>query len=113
MKYVFVVLLFLTLTSCESYTYIKTNVKGVVTSKDTIPEHTKFEYHYGYSLMSGKFCWHWGNNHHDTEYVTNIRVENTDITQGKTNKNIGDSIDLIKTKVIEKDKLLDIRYSVR
>lgn len=40
----------------------------IVKSKHFKKSENKYEYHYGYSFMSGKYCWHWGMNHHPAEY---------------------------------------------
>lgn len=115
MKYKLLLLFgLLSLTSCEKIDYKKSNTIGVVVEKDSIPAQDKYEYYYGYSMMDGKFCWHWGMNHHDSEYSTTINVDTTSCTIGhRNNYKIGDTIQMVRTLVIrDKDKkILDIRYS--
>jgi hypothetical protein len=104
----------LILTSCEKIYYKDLNVTGIVVEKNYIPAKDKYEYHYGYSIMKSKFCWHWGMNHHNSEYSTKINVDKTTYTIGyKNNYKIGDTIKIIKTlKIRDKDKkILDVSYS--
>lgn len=115
MKYKLLFLLgLLSLTSCEKMDYKHSNVTGVVTEKDYIPAYDKYEYHYGYSIMKGQFCWHWGMNHHNAKYSTTINVDTTTYISGYRNDyEIGDTIQMVKTLVIrDKDKkIIDVRYS--
>lgn len=115
MKYKLLFLLVLLgLTSCEKMDYKNSNTIGVVVEKDYIPAYDKYEYHYGYSIMKGEFCWHWGMNHHDAKYTTTINVDTTTYTSGYRNDyKIGDTIKMIKTLTIrDKDKkIVDVSYS--
>lgn len=115
MKYKLLFLLgLLILTSCEKMDYKHSNVTGVVTEKDYIPAYDKYEYHYGYSIMKGQFCWHWGMNHHNAKYSTTINVDTTTYISGYRNDyEIGDTIQMVKTLTIrDKDrKIVDVRYS--
>jgi hypothetical protein len=105
-------LITLLLTSCQNFTYKDTIVKGVITYKDSTAAYDKYEYHYGWSAWKGSFCWHWGNKHHAAQYTTKIKVERTEIVIGQTNYNVGDTIQVIKTLVIDdKKKVVDTRYS--
>jgi hypothetical protein len=114
MKYIYFLLITLLLTSCERSTYKHSNVKGVITSKDSTESYSKYEYHYGYSAWRGKFCWHWGNKHHAAQYTTKFVVEADTITIGQTNYKVHDTIQVIKTLVInEEKKVVDTRYSIK
>jgi len=102
----------ITLTSCESFTYKDQIVKGVVTFKDSTEAYDKFTYHYGWSTWKGRFCWHWGNEHHSATYTTKVKVENTEIEIGQTKSKVNDTIQVIKTLVFDHNKkLVDTRYS--
>lgn len=57
-----ILLLLLSLTACQNFTYKDTPVKGVITYKDSTKAYDKYEYHYGYSAWKGSFCWHWAIN---------------------------------------------------
>jgi hypothetical protein len=107
-----ILLLLLTLTACQNFTYKDSIVEGVITYKDSTEAYDKFEYYYGYSMMKGSYCWHWGNKHHAAEYTTKFFVDTDTITIGQSNYNVGDTIQVIKTSVFdEKKKLVDTRYS--
>lgn len=109
-----ILLLLLSLTACQNFTYKDTPVKGVITYKDSIEAYDKYEYHYGYSAWKGSFCWHWGSNHHAAQYTSKFVVEKDTITIGQTNHKVGDTIQVIKTLVInEKKKVIDTRYSIK
>ena len=112
MRKLILLLITLSLTSCQNFTYKDSIVKGVITYKDSTEAYSKYEYHYGYSAWSGKFCWHWGNKHHAAQYTTKFLVEKDTITIGQTNHKVGDTIQVIKTLVLDdKKKLVDTRYS--
>ena len=109
-----ILLLLLSLTACQNFTYKDTEVKGVITYKDSVEAYDKYEYHYGYSAWKGGFCWHWGNKHHAAQYTTEFVVEKDTITIGQTNHKVGDTIQVIKTSVFDdKKKLVDTRYSAK
>lgn len=111
MNKILILLLIITLTSCERYTYKDSIIKGVVTYKDSTEAYNKYEYHYGYSAWKGKFCWHWGNKHHSAHYTTKVEVENSEIEIGKTNYKVGDTMQVIKELVLDKNKkIVDTRY---
>jgi hypothetical protein len=65
MKYL-ILLIAIVFTSCEFHPqpegYI--NGKPYYTSTNCVKSHTqlKWEYYWGYSILRGKYCWHWGNN---------------------------------------------------
>ncbi len=116
---VFLLILLLSLVSCDKVITKQTNVKGVITEKYHKDAEDKFEYFYGYSMMKGGFCFHWGINHHEEEFSTTIVVNDyrevngySDIYQ-KYDK--GDSINMIQQiRIREKDKkILDTLYSIR
>lgn len=115
MKYKLLFLLVLLgLTSCEKMDYKNSNTIGVVVEKDSIPAQDKYEYYYGYSMMEGKFCYHYGMNHYDARYTTTINVDTTTYISGyRNNYKIGDTIQMVKTLTIrDKDKkIVDVRYS--
>lgn len=114
MKYIYLLLILLSLASCQNYTYKNSTVKGVITYKDSIKAYSKFEYHYGWSAWKGKFCWHWGNNHHSAKYTTKFNVDKTTITIGQTNHKVNDTIQVIKTLVLDENKkIVDTRYSLK
>lgn len=105
MKYILIILSLLFI-SCERYSTSFSDVNGYIKSKDSVPAYSKFEYHYVWSMLKGKFCWYWGNNHHSAKYSTSISVEgkqidfeSKEIFYYKTN----DSIKMLK-KVNIRDK---------
>jgi hypothetical protein len=111
-KILLVLLLMITITSCERYTYKDQIFKGVVTSKDSTEAYSKYEYHYGWSAWRGKFCWHWGNKHHSATYTTKVNVDGYEIEIGKNNYKVNDTIQVVKTLVFDPNKnLVDTRYS--
>ena len=115
MKYIYFLLItLLLLTSCQRATYKDSTVNGVITYKDSTKAYDKFGYHYGWSAWKGKFCWHWGNKHHAAQYTTKFLVETDTITIGQTNHNVGDTIQVIKTLVLDENKkIVDTRYSIK
>ena len=114
MKYIYFLIITLLLTSCQNFIYKDSIVNGVITYKDSTKAYDKFGYHYGWSAWKGKFCWHWGNKHHSAKYTTKIKVENTEIVIGQTNHKVQDTIQVIKTLVLdEKKKIVDTRYSIK
>lgn len=65
MKYLLILLL-LVITGCDipiKPDYVK-NGKEYIITKPCVKSHveSKYEYHYGYNMMEGKFNWHWGLN---------------------------------------------------
>jgi hypothetical protein len=112
MRKLILLLITLSLTSCQKFTYKDSIVKGVITYKDSTEAYDKYEYHYGWSAWKGSFCWHWGNKHHAAQYTTKFVVEADTITIGQTNHKVGDTIQVIKTLVIDEEKkVVDTRYS--
>ena len=65
MKYLFI-LLFFVITSCDMVVKPDLVVGGKEYVVSTVcgKSHTeiRYEYHYGYNFMDGKYNWHWGNN---------------------------------------------------
>lgn len=65
MKYLFILLL-IVITGCDIAVKpdLVVNGKEYVYRTVCVKSHseTKWEYHYGYNFMDGKFNWHWGNN---------------------------------------------------
>lgn len=63
-RFLFAIILILFFNSCEIKPEFYKNGKGYYTRERCLQYKTEtvFEYHYGYSIMRGKFCWHWGNN---------------------------------------------------
>lgn len=118
MKYFLLIFAVLFL-SCEKYHQVETPVKGVVISRNYTEAYDKYEYHYGYSVWKGKFCYHYGNNHHDAEYSTEIAVDMTIQEYGSRSvyeqTAEGDTIAMIRTTSIrDKDNvIIDIDYRIR
>lgn len=80
MKYLFI-LLMIVITGCEIVVKPDLVVGGkeYVYRTVCVESHseTKWEYHYGYNFMDGKFNWHWGNNTTticDKEIVDTVEV---------------------------------------
>lgn len=114
MKYIYFLIITLLITSCQRATYKDSTINGVITYKDSTEAYSKYEYHYGYSAWRGKFCLHWGNKHHSAQHTTKICVEADTITIGQTNHKVGDTIQVIKTLVIDENKkIIDTRYSTK
>lgn len=115
MKYLILVISLLLL-SCEKTYEVSKNVTGIVTSKEYEAPKYVMEYHYGYSFIDGKYCYHFGSNHHSERFTTtvvikdNISISNSSHTYHKYDK--GDTITMIETlRFREKDKkLLDTYY---
>ena len=116
---ILLLILLLSLISCDKIITKQSNVKGVITEKYHKDAEDKFEYFYGYSMMKGGFCFHWGINHYNEEFSTTIVVNNykeinrySDIYQ---KYNEGDSISMIQQiRIREKDKkVLDTIYIIK
>jgi hypothetical protein len=80
MKYLFI-LLFFVLTSCDMVVKPDLVIDGkeYVFRTSCVKSHveSKYEYHYGYNMMSGKFDWHWGLNNNticDSTAVDTVEV---------------------------------------
>lgn len=64
MKKTLLIALTLTLFSCQKEPEFYINGVPYYTWKSCAEyeKTTNFEYHYGYSVLRGRWCWHWGNN---------------------------------------------------
>lgn len=62
MKYLWILFIMaIGFTSCEKYETSDIQMtKGKFLEKDYTPAKTEYKYHYGYSIMRGKFCYHYG-----------------------------------------------------
>lgn len=115
MKY-FLIILSLFLLSCERYYETRTSVNGVVTSKEYEEAKDVMEYHYGWSMMRGEFCYHFGLNHHDEKFKTTVvtkgdtSVSNSKEIYNKYNEN--DTITMVEVRHFRENdkKLLSTSY---
>lgn len=88
------------LSSCVKITHSDDmTYKSKIFDKSYIPEKTEWKYHYGYSLMKGKICWHYGQVTTNEKYYVKFKfldkvLERDD--QGLYNR---DSITIIYYKV--------------
>ena len=76
-KYLWILLL---LTSCMNVSYKDGNSKQLpIVEKKFIPSHTEITYHYGYSIMKGKYCMHWGPEEINEKYFLYYMLDNDSI----------------------------------
>jgi hypothetical protein len=97
-------ILLLFLISCIDIKYEnKEPIKIQIIKKEIITAHSEFTYHYGYSVMKGKFCLHYGEENIPTKYVLQYLLNNDTIYE---------NIDSLKyTQINIKDTiLLNIKY---
>lgn len=84
MKYLFI-LLFLVITGCDvpvKPDYVRDGKEYIFTNP-CVKSHveSKYEYHYGYNMMEGKFNWHWGLN--NTTICDSTTIDTVEINLGK------------------------------
>ena len=119
MNKIYLLLTILILASCTKIEFVEENVKGVVSKKEFKPAEDVYEYYYGFSILSGDFCYHYGLNHHDEEYSTIVCVAKRDIKSYQVdiyNKyNLADSVSMVKiTQLNAKTKeVLNISYDIK
>lgn len=61
MKKIIILFLLVSLTSC--YKIVESDpivVKSTILNKQHEDEKTEYSYHYGFSMIKGNFCWHYG-----------------------------------------------------
>lgn len=115
MKYL-ILAISLLFVSCEKSYEVSKKVSGVITLKRHEDAKNVMEYHYGYSFIDGKYCYHFGSNHHPEKFTTIATVKNTNSITNSSEIYMryeeGDTISMIETlRFREKDKkLLDTYY---
>ena len=116
MKYILIILSLFLFASCDRYHEKVSNVNGYIAEKDFKEAYSKFEYHYGWSMMKGEFCWHWGNNNHSAKYSTTIVVEKRKINltskQTFDSYQVNDSVKMTRhIRIRDKDStVIDTTY---
>ena len=105
--------------SCQSYVYRTDIVDGIVSYRDYKEAKDVFEYHYGYSIMKGRYCYHWCTNHHDAEYITKIILGRNyviDESENVYNKfKEGDTLEIKRIIRFDKEskKIIDTTYKTK
>jgi phosphate/sulfate permease len=109
-------ILIIFLSSCIDIKYEnKEPIKIQIINKKIITAHSELTYHYGYSVIKGKFCFHYGEENIPTKYIINYIINNDTISENIDSLkymqiNIKDSIFLnIKYKYVD-NKLTDTIY---
>ena len=91
--------------SCVKITYSDNiTITGGVISKNYTQETNVMKYHYGYSVMRSKWCWHFGNVNTPESYIVNIRFLDDTITRDDKNLYNRDSL-LITYRKVYKDSV--------
>jgi hypothetical protein len=77
MKYLIIVLVAIFMNSCDLKVRPDFTKDGqdYIIRNICVESHTegKYEYHYGYSIIHGSFCWHFG--YHDVEVCDESRLD--------------------------------------
>lgn len=82
MKRILLIILSVTVLSCVKITYSDNiTITSEIISKNYTQETNEIKYHWGYSMMKGKYCLHFGNVHTPESYTVKIKFLNDTITR--------------------------------
>lgn len=100
-------LLVIILVSCSKITYSDTKQTYIsLISNQYIEATSVWEYHYGYSVLYGKYCYHYGENNKDEKYIVVYKFLNDTIQTDdkKLYNSLKDSL-LVEYKEVYKDSI--------
>ena len=100
-----IIILLIFLSSCVKITYSdKITVTSEIISKNYTQEKNEYKYHYGYSIIKGKFCWHFGNVNTPESYTVKIKFLDDTITRNDKGLYYRDSL-LITYREVYRDSI--------
>jgi len=95
-----ILLLLVILSSCVKVTHSDKMIEYCkVISTNYVSEKDEYKYHYGYSVLKGRICWHFGNVHEDEKYEVKIKFFDDTLNYNDKKLYYRDSVKITYVKV--------------